>query len=170
MKMSIKIIFLWVVLVVVLLVCFGICYSTPKWIARNGSYVELYLISGIFPKNAIDENFRLCVSQLTSGRMGREQEIQVAAYEGEKALSIANSLRELYEKAAFKSSERHDKSAYRERSIYIEVFYENAWGFSRLESINESEVRFFVDTNSSSYRVIKIKELPIDISAYLGNP
>lgn len=169
LKMSIKKACLWLMLAVGFLGCFCILYLGPKWITRNGSYEELYLISGSFPENAIDGTFRLSVSQLTTGWMGREQEVEVAAYKGEKALSIAKSLRELYESEEFNPSERQDIS-YRKRQIYILVSYQNAWGISRLERINESEARFFADSNSSSYRIIKIEKLPIDISAYFGTP
>lgn len=167
--MSLKKGCLWLMLAIGLLGCLLILYPGPKWITRSGSYKELYLISGNFPKDATDENFRLSVSHFETGWIGREQEVEMAVYKGEKALSIAKSLRELHE-GAFNSSEDRGISDYPKRKIYILISYQNFWGISRLERINESEARFFADSNSSSYRAIKIKKLPIDISAYLDTP
>jgi hypothetical protein len=170
LNMSIKKACLWLLLAVGLLCVFFVLYQRPKWITRNGSYQELYLLSESFPKNAVDETFRLSVSQLATGLIGREQEVEVAAYKGEKALSIAKSLRESYEGESFNPSERKDLNANIRNHIYILFTYQNVWGISRLERINESEARFFADSNSSSYRIIEIKKLPIDISSYLGTP
>ena len=97
-RMSNKMKFAWLMLCVVPFACIIVHNISPVWLKEPGVYKEIYLMSGDFPPNVPSGPFRLRVSRLEAGWAGREREVELAVYEGAKALSIAKDLRELYQR------------------------------------------------------------------------
>lgn len=139
------------------------------FIERKGRHQELYLLNFI-PDNPKNENVEITLSKLERISAFKEKERILKSIEGERAEAIIKEMQKLYEQADT-IDVRTPENSKLGPSLWFDFSANGAWSIAKIKRFKSLDyVAFFPENISSSFRIIELRLLPLEIREVLSEP